>query len=49
MINIQKPTKTGQKFIKFYGMSSATAMEKHSGGVAKYRTSEGKTVLIPYK
>lgn len=41
--------KDGQKFVKFYGMSSATAMEKHSGGVASYRTSEGKTVLIPYK
>lgn len=41
--------KNGEKFIKFYGMSSATAMQKHSGGVANYRTSEGKTVLIPYK
>ena len=39
----------GRKFKEFYGMSSSEAMEKHSGGVAKYRTSEGKKVLIPYK
>ena len=29
--------KNGKKFKLFYGMSSATAMEKHSGGVAEYR------------
>lgn len=34
---------------KFYGMSSDTAMYKHSGGVADYRTSEGKTVEVPHK
>jgi GMP reductase len=39
----------GKKFKQFYGMSSATAMEKHSGGVAEYRASEGKTVQVPYK
>lgn len=33
----------------FYGMSSKTAMEKHAGGVAEYRASEGKTVKIPYR
>ena len=27
----------GRKVKLFYGMSSATAMEKHSGGVAEYR------------
>jgi GMP reductase len=32
----------------FYGMSSETAMNKHSGGVAKYRAAEGKTVETPY-
>ena len=32
----------------FYGMSSATAMKKHSGGVASYRAAEGKTVRITY-
>jgi GMP reductase len=35
--------------VTFYGMSSNTAMEKHHGGVAAYRSSEGKTVKIPYK
>ncbi len=38
-----------EKFMKFYGMSSESAMDKHSGGVAKYRAAEGKTVLIPYR
>jgi len=33
----------------FYGMSSHTAMNKYHGGVAKYRSSEGKTVKIPYR
>jgi GMP reductase len=33
----------------FYGMSSTTAMDKYSGGVAKYRSSEGKTVKIEYR
>ena len=41
--------KDGKQYKEFYGMSSATAMEKHSGGVSNYRTSEGKKVLIPYK
>jgi GMP reductase len=35
--------------VTFYGMSSDTAMEKHHGGVAEYRSSEGRTVEIPYK
>ncbi|MFK7749057.1 MAG: GMP reductase [Kordia sp.] len=39
----------GEKFKQFYGMSSATAMEKYVGGVAEYRASEGKTVEIPLK
>jgi GMP reductase len=39
----------GKPFKKFYGMSSQTAMEKHVGGVAEYRASEGKTVEVPYK
>lgn len=42
-------TVNGEKVKKFYGMSSATAMEKHAGGVAEYRASEGKTVEVPYK
>jgi GMP reductase len=39
----------GQKFKQFYGMSSTTAMDKHVGGVAEYRASEGKTVQVPFK
>jgi GMP reductase len=39
----------GQQFKLFYGMSSDTAMDKHAGGVAKYRASEGKTVKVPYR
>ncbi|MDO3378850.1 GMP reductase [Geoalkalibacter halelectricus] len=39
----------GQTYKLFYGMSSATAMERHSGGVAEYRSSEGKTVEVPYR
>lgn len=42
-------TENGKKFRLFYGMSSQTAMDKHSGGVAEYRASEGKTVKVPYK
>ncbi len=41
--------KNGKQYRKFYGMSSATAMDKHSGGVANYRASEGKTVEVPYR
>lgn len=39
----------GKKYKKFYGMSSDVAMQKYSGGVAKYRSSEGKAVMLPYK
>ena len=35
--------------VTFYGMSSDTAMQKHHGGVAEYRSSEGRTVDIPYR
>lgn len=41
--------KDGKQFKQFYGMSSSTAMDKHSGGVANYRASEGKTVEVPYR
>jgi GMP reductase len=33
----------------FYGMSSEAAMNKHAGGVAKYRAAEGKSVETPYR
>merc|ERR1711957_1028463 len=39
----------GEYFKVFYGMSSDTAMKKHVGGVAEYRSSEGKTVKVPYR
>jgi len=39
----------GQKYILFYGMSSSTAMDKYTGGVADYRASEGKSVKISYR
>ena len=39
----------GGRFKRFYGMSSRAAMEKHAGGVANYRASEGKEVLVPYR
>ncbi|XP_066944475.1 GMP reductase 2-like isoform X1 [Macrobrachium rosenbergii] len=41
--------RNGKKMKQFYGMSSATAMQKYSGGVAEYRASEGKSVEIPYR
>lgn len=45
----QKLIIDGEEFIEFYGMSSDTAMNKHHGGVAEYRSSEGRTVKVPYK
>jgi len=39
----------GQKYQRFYGMSSKAAMEKYSGGVANYRAAEGKEVLVPHR
>jgi len=39
----------GEFFKSFYGMSSDTAMKKYAGGVAEYRSSEGKTVKVPYR
>lgn len=39
----------GKQYKLFYGMSSDTAMNKYHGGVATYRSSEGKTVKVPYK
>ena len=38
-----------KKFMMFYGMSSETAMKKNYGQVAEYRSSEGKTVKLPYR
>jgi len=41
--------RNGKPFKLFYGMSSNTAMKKHSGEVAEYRASEGKIVEVPFK
>ncbi len=41
--------KNGQPWMRFYGMSSQSAMEKHTGLVPDYRASEGKEVLVPCK
>ncbi len=39
----------GKKYMRFYGMSSAEAMEKYFGSVAEYRASEGRSVNVPYR
>ena len=38
-----------KKFVEFYGMSSEEAMNKHHGGIAEYRSSEGRKVRVPYR
>lgn len=53
--NFWQPTDPGyktdkrKKTLKYYGMSSKNAMDKHHNGVAEYRTAEGKCVVVPYK
>ncbi len=39
----------GKNYIEFYGSSSEEANEKHYGGLANYRSSEGKKVRIQYR
>ena len=39
----------GKTYKTFYGMSSAEAMNKYHGGVAKYRSAEGKTVRVEHR
>ncbi|MBI04542.1 MAG: GMP reductase [Pelagibacteraceae bacterium] len=39
----------GNKYIEFYGSSSEEANTKHYGGLADYRSSEGKKVKITYR
>ena len=41
--------KDGKLFKRFYGMSSKTAMDQYSGGVAPYRAAEGKETLVPHR
>lgn len=38
----------GKRYKRFYGMSSAEAMERYHGTVADYRASEGRSVNVPY-
>ena len=44
-----KPVYEEKYFVQFYGMSSESANEKHFGGLKDYRSSEGRTVLVPYR
>jgi GMP reductase len=46
---IYKPVIERKEFRKFYGMSSQTANKKHFGGLKDYRSSEGRTILVPYR
>ena len=38
-----------KQFVQFYGMSSESANDKHFGGLKDYRSSEGRTVMVPYR
>jgi GMP reductase len=38
-----------KRFVQFYGMSSKSANDKHFDGLKDYRSSEGRTVLVPYR
>jgi len=44
-----KPVIQRKEFRQFYGMSSQTANKKHFGGLKDYRSSEGRTILVPYR
>lgn len=41
--------KGDQAYKRFYGMSSAEAMNRHRGRVDDYRASEGKSVDVPFR
>ena len=43
-----QPVIDARDFVKFYGMSSTEAQERH-GGKKAYRASEGRVVEVPYK
>jgi GMP reductase len=49
VVENNEPKYDKKLFVEFYGMSSETAMDKHHGGIADYRSSEGRTVRIPYR
>mgnify|MGYP000385934875 CR=1 FL=1 len=44
-----QPVFEKKKFVQFYGMSSKSANDKHFDGLKDYRSSEGRTVLVPYR
>ena len=46
---VNEKDETRKVSLKFHGMSSKEAMEIHNGGMAKYRTSEGIEIVVPYK
>jgi GMP reductase len=48
-IDPKNNNETRKVSLKYYGMSSKNAMDKHHDGVAQYRTAEGKCVMVPYK
>ena len=39
----------GNQYKEFYGMSSEKAMNRHYGSMAKYRSSEGRSLRVKYK
>ena len=47
-ISDYQPVIDAREFVKFYGMSSTEAQERH-GGKKSYRASEGRVVEVPYK
>jgi GMP reductase len=45
----KKGAKTVPASMQFYGMASEVALNKHFGGLAGYRTAEGKVVEVPFR
>lgn len=41
--------KTPKDKVQFYGMASKAAQTKHHGGLADYRSSEGRELAVPYR
>ncbi len=39
----------GKRIMKFYGMSSQTALDKYAGGKKDYRACEGREVVVPHR
>ena len=45
----EKVERNGKFYKAFYGMSSKKAQTTHYGKMDRYRASEGRELLIPYK